>query len=345
MFKPFSCHRLTSLLGLAVGGLMLVAAQGAVAAQPPGEGITVKPLKSSIAEETFQTLLVMRALEKLGYTVEDIKEIEYAAAHVAIGNGDATFLADHWDPLHIDFYVNAGGDEKLFREGVYSPGALQGYLIDKKTADKHGITNIGQLKDPEIAKIFDADGDGKADLAGCNPGWGCEKVIEHQIDAFELRDTVTHNQGSYSAIIADTITRFEAGKPVLYYTWTPYWVSGVLVPGKDVIWLNVPFSSLPGERKDVDTSLPDGSNYGFQANDQRIVANRDFAESNPAAAKLFEIMRLSSNDISAQNSRMREGEKSRADIERHVDAWIKAHQDTFDGWVATAKAAAETAKQ
>ena len=109
MFKPFSRQRLTSLLGLAVGGLMLVAAQGAVAAQPPGEGITVKPLKSSIAEETFQTLLVTRALEKLGYTVEDIKEIEYAAAQVAIGNGDATFLADHWDPLHIDFYLSAGG--------------------------------------------------------------------------------------------------------------------------------------------------------------------------------------------------------------------------------------------
>lgn len=338
-------HWLGRLLGLSIGGLMLVTAPSLADSHLPGAGITVKPLKSSIAEETFQTLLVMRALEKLGYEVEDIKEIEYAAGHVAIANGDATFLADHWDPLHIDFYLNAGGDEKIYREGVYSPGALQGYLIDKKTADEYGITNIGQLKDPEIAKIFDADGDGKADLAGCNPGWGCEKVIEHQLDAFELRDTVTHNQGSYSAIIADTITRFEAGDPVLYYTWTPYWVSGVLVPGEDVVWLNVPFSSLPGAREDVDTSLSDGSNYGFQANDQRIIANRDFAENNPAAAKLFAVMQLSSNDISAQNLRMRDGEKSRADIERHTDAWINAHQNTFDSWITAAMNAAETSKK
>jgi len=318
----------------------VVFAGNALAASLPGEGITVQPLKSSIAEETFQTLLVMRGLERLGYTVEPIKEIEYAAGHVAIGNGDATFLADHWDPLHIDFYKNAGGDAKLSREGIYSDNALQGYLIDKATADKHGITSIGQLADPKIAKLFDANGDGKADLAGCNPGWGCEKVIEHQLDAFNLRDTVTHNQGSYSAIIADTIARYKAGKPVLYYTWTPYWVSGVLVPGRDTTWLQVPFSALPGERANVDTSLPDGSNYGFQANTQRIVANRAFVEANPAAAKLFSIMKLSSNDISAQNLRMRDGEKSAKDIERHTDAWIKANQATFDGWIEAALKAA-----
>ena len=337
--------RLTSnmIRGLAasVGLGAVLAAAPAVAQDKPGEGVNVIPLKSSIAEETFQTVLVSKALEELGYTVEDIKELEYAAAHVAIASGDGTFLADHWDPLHIDFYEEAGGDEEIYREGVYSPGALQGYLIDKKTAEEHGITNLGQLQDPEIAKLFDNDGDGKADLAGCTPGWGCEKVIEHQLDAFELRDTVAHNQGSYSAIIADTITRFEQGEPVLYYTWTPYWVSGVLVPGEDVTWLNVPFSSLPGERSDVDTALEDGSNYGFQANDQRIIANREFAEANPAAAELFSIMKLSANDISAQNLLMRDGQDSEADIERHADAWIAGHQETWNEWLEQARAAAE----
>ena len=324
--------------GVLAGGLALAGQAGA--AEMPGKGVSVQPIKSSIAEETFQTLLVMKALEELGYEVQPIKEIEYATGHVALANGDATFMADHWDPLHVDFYNEAGGDAKLYREGVYSPGALQGYLIDKKTASAHNITTIDQLKDPALAKLFDGDGDGKADLAGCNPGWGCEKVIEHQLDAFGLRATVEHNQGSYSAIIADTIARQQQGQPVLYYTWTPYWVSGVLVPGKDVTWLQVPFSSLPGARKDVNTSLPDGTNYGFQANDQRIVANREFAEANPAAAKLFEVMKLSANDISAQNKRMRDGEKSAEQIDAHADAWIKGHRAIFDKWLEAARAAA-----
>ena len=329
-------------IGAAAGlGLALAASAASADHHMPGKGVEVQPIKSSIAEETFQTILVMKALEELGYDVQPIKEIEYATGHVALANGDATFMADHWDPLHVDFYENAGGDKKLYREGVYSPGALQGYLIDKKTADAHDITTIDQLKDPEIAKLFDADGDGKADLAGCNPGWGCEKVIEHHLDAYDLRDTVEHKQGQYSAIIADTISRHNQGEPILYYTWTPYWVSGVLVPGKDVTWLQVPFSSLPGARKDVSTKLPDGRDYCFQANNHRIVANKAFAEAHPDAAKLFSIMKLSSNDISAQNKRMRDGENSADAIERHADAWIKANQKKFDKWVAEAREAAK----
>jgi glycine betaine/proline transport system substrate-binding protein len=218
--------------------------RGAQAANDlPGKGVTVQPLKSSLAEEAFQTLLVMRALEKLGYTVEPMKDLEPATEHLAIANGDATFMANHWSLLHADFYKNSGGDAKLSRTGVYSDGAVQGYLIDRKTAEQYNITSIAQLKDPAIAKLFDADGDGKADLTGCNPGWGCELAIENHLTAYQLRDTVTHKQGSYAALMADTIARFKQDKPVLYYTWTPYWVSAVLRPGADVVWLQVPFSS------------------------------------------------------------------------------------------------------
>ena len=324
--------------GLAMAGSMALAAEGADSL--PGKGITVQPLKSSIAEETFQTLLVMKALQKLGYDVQPMKEVEYPTAHIALANGDATFMANHWNPLHADYYKNAGGDAKLYRQGVFSANAAQGYLIDKKTADAHQITNIGQLSDPAIAKLFDADGDGKADLTGCTPGWGCEAMIEHQLTAYKLRDTVTHKQGTYSALMADTITRYKAGKPILYYTWTPYWVSNVLKPGKDVVWLQVPFSSLPGEQAGTDTKLANGKNYGFIANNQQIVANKAWAEKNPAAAKLFAIIKLPVGDINAQNFMMSQGQNKPADIERHTEGWIKAHQKQFDGWLQQARDAA-----
>jgi len=339
--SKLTSHLPTASTLFAAGALLGATISAAQAAELPGEGIGIQPVQSTVAEETFQTLLVSKALEALGYDVKPIKEVDYNVGYTSIANGDATFLAVNWSPLHKDKYLKSGGDEKFYREGEYVSGAAQGYLIDKKTADKYGITNVGQLKDPEIAKLFDADGDGKADLTGCNPGWGCEGVIEHHLDAYGLRDTVTHNQGKYAAIIADTISRYENGHPILYYTWTPYWVSGVLIPGKDVVWLQVPFSALPGAREDVDTTLPSGANYGFEMNSMKIVANRDFAEANPAAAKLFAIMKLPINDVSAQNMRMRDGENTQADIARHVQGWIKGHQQTFDDWIAQAKAAAE----
>ncbi len=305
----------------------------------PGKGITVQPIQSTLSEETFQTLLVSRALEKLGYTVDKPNEVDYNVGYTSIAAGDATFTAVNWIPLHDDMYEAAGGDKKFYREGTLINGGAQGYLIDKKTADQYHITNIEQLKDPKIAKLFDTNGNGKADLTGCNPGWGCEAVINHQLDAYDLTKTVEHNQGNYAAMMADTITRFKEGKPIIYYTWTPYWVSDVLKPGKDVVWLQVPFSSLPGVQKDIDTKLSNGANYGFPVSTMHIVANKAWAEKNPAAAKLFAIMKLPLSDINAQNAMMHDGKSSEADVQGQVDGWVKAHQQVFDGWIKEALAA------
>lgn len=319
----------------------LASASPAFSATLPGKGVVVNAVQSSLPEETFQTELVNRALQALGYDVQPIKEVDYNVAYTAIASGDATYMAVNWDPLQKDMYASAGGDNKFYRQGTYISGAAQGYLIDKKTADKYHIHDISQLKDPNIAKLFDADGDGKADLAGCNPGWVCGSVISTQIEAYGLSNTVVQNQGNYSAIIADTLTRYKAGKPVLYYTWTPYWVSDELKPGKDVVWLTVPHSANPGSQKDLDTTLPNGKNYGFPVNNEHIVANKAWAQANPAAAKLFALMKLPLTDVNAQNLRMHEGQGSSDDIDRHVDGWIASHQATFDGWVKQAAAAAK----
>jgi len=300
----------------------------------------VTPFQSAIAEETFQTEIVNRALSKLGYKVGSIKEVDYAVAYQQIAqeadSDDISFMAVNWAPLHEAMYNKAGGDDAFYRQGKFVEGCAQGYLIDKKTADKYNIKYINDLKDPKIAKLFDNDGDGKADLAGCTPGWGCEKVIEYQLDNFGLRDTVTHQQGLYSAIISEAITNFEQGKPILYYTWTPYWVSGILVPGRDTVWLQVTHTAHPITK---DTSLPNGANYGFNVNAMRIVANHSVAKKHPDVAKLFSIMHVDVNDISAQNQLIKNGQNTMVDINRHVDAWIKAHQKTFDSWIAQAKAA------
>jgi glycine betaine/proline transport system substrate-binding protein len=310
------------------------------AADLPGKGVRVLPLQSSLAEETFQTILVTRALKKLGYDVQPIKEVQYPLAHLAVANGDATFMANHWNPHHSEFYKSAGGDAKLSRKGLYLAGAAQGYMIDKKTADQYKIRDLSQLSDPKLAKLFDTSGDGKANLIGPSAGWGGEAVVSHQITSFKLSDTVTYTQGDYTALIADTLARFKQGKPVLFYAWTPYWLSNVLRPNQEVIWLEVPFSSMPGVQAGMDTKQANGKNYGFPLNNEYIVGNKTFVEKNPAAGKLFEVMSVPIDDISKQNRLMNEGQNQQQDVERHVDGWIKAHQKTFDGWVAQAMAAA-----
>lgn len=304
----------------------------------PGKGTKVRPVMQNYIEEFFQHRILFRALEDLGYEVSEPQEVEAQTVHLALGTGDADFTAVHWNTLHNTFFEESGGDAVLEKVGTLIEGALQGYLIDKAAYDS-GITNLGDLKNPETAKMFDADGDGLADLAGCVPGWGCERVIEHQLTEFGLRETVSHNQGAYNAIIADTIARSSAGKHVLYYTWTPYWVSGTMVPGKDVEWLSVPYTSLP-DGGEANTTFGD-KNLGFAVDNIRVVATDDFLNSNPAAAVLFEVAKIDINDISAQNKLIAEGQDASSDIDRHVDEWIKANKVQYDSWLQAARSAVQ----
>ncbi|NEP87519.1 MAG: glycine betaine/L-proline ABC transporter substrate-binding protein ProX [Okeania sp. SIO2C2] len=309
---------------------------------PDSETVTIRSANSSWIQELFQTEVVNIGLEKLGYKVERPKQIEYPAIYISLANGDLEYSSVYYEPQHNEFFENAGGEEKLEKVGTLTPNGIQRYEIDKKTADKYNITNIEQLKDPEIAKLFDSDGDGKANLVGCNPGWSCELVINHHLKNYELEDIVEHNQGQYEILLADAMTRYQQGKPILYYAYDPHWISTVLKPNENVVSLEVPFTSLPSSMENLsekDTSL-DGKNLGFPLLQQRIVANQKFLEVNPVAKRWFELVEIPIVDMNFESLRIKEGEDTPEDILRHAQEWIKNNQQIYDSWLETAKQAA-----
>ncbi len=305
----------------------------------PGKGVSVSSSSDISTYGIFVTQIINIGLENLGYQTEAIKELDIPVAHISIGNGDIDFYGVHWQKLHEKFFKQSGGKEKIERVGLIIPNAVQGYQIDKKTANQYNITNLEQLKDPTIAKLFDSDGDGKANLTGCNPGWGCELVIEHHLDTYGLRDTVEHDQGNYDALLAATIARQRQGKPIFYYVYTPHWSSVVLEVGKDATWLEVPFTSLPKEQGKVteqETSV-DQKNLGFAIDQIRVIANKEFLAANPAAKRLFELIEIPIEDVNAQQKLVQEGESSPQQIRRHAEEWVENNQALFDSWIEEGK--------
>jgi glycine betaine/proline transport system substrate-binding protein len=312
-------------------GVLCAAPTAALAAEGPGKGRQITACTSMSIEGLFREMVPLKGLEQLGYKIDMPRTLTVPAEHQATASGDCTYTFDHWVPMHDPFFDPI--KDLTIRIGPTVAGAGQGYLIDKKTADAHGITSLEQFKDPAIAKLFDSNGNGKADLCCTNPGWGAERVTNHLLDTIGLRDTVDHNQGEYTAMMADTIARFRRGEPVLFYTWTPHWLLGELQPGRETVWLDV-------DPKFCEKDASCGESMtGFPLNDIYIVANGDFMTENPTAKAFLEQVQISIGDLNTQNLLMRQGEDKEADIMRHVDQWIAKNQAMFDSWVENARKA------
>ena len=315
----------------------------------PGEGVTVKPAKATWDTGWFQIELYIKALEALGYKIEDPVMLENPPFYQAVSLGDVDFWANVWVQIHQPYTADIP-DKTTIVGYVAKGGALQGYLVDKKTADEYGITNLEDFKKPEVIDVFDTDGNGKANLVACPPGWGCELRIDFHLETYELGDYIEPVKAEYSIAMADAIARYINGDPVFFYTWTPNWTVGKLIPGEDVVWIEVPFPALPEDAggdldaltiAGVEGCVSDPCLMGFGADDIAVIANNEFLADNPAAEALLAAVEIPLADIFVQNAKMFDGEDSEEDIKRHATEWIVENQALFDSWIDAALAAVE----
>ncbi len=318
-----------------------------------GESVTggaVTMARASWDTGWFQAAIYAQLLDELGYDVSDPGELTRDANtfYPALAQGQVDLWVNGWFPLH-DIYL----ERELFSGQLISEpiepvgfqveaGAIQGYLIDRATADELGITSMSDFADPAVAGVFDTDGDGRADLHGCNEGWGCNVIIDAHLDELDWGPNVEQVVGEYNDLIRDVVQpRIEAGEPVLFYTWTPNWTIDVLVPGTDVVWLESP--ALSDEESDTSVSglagcaAGDPCQLGWPVNDIRAVANKEFLEDNPPIRRLLEAVTIPLEDIADQNARMAtEPEYTDAMVKADAAAWIDDNRVLVDTWLEAA---------
>ena len=346
---------------LAVALVLVVAACGSLAEDGDGDGApaggedeatgSVTMARATWDTGWFQAAVYHDLIEELGYEVSDPADLTRNANtfYPALAQEQVDLWANGWFPLHEIYLERELFSGQLTSEPIepigfeVEAGALQGYLIDKATADEMGITSMSDLADPGVAAAFDRDGDGLADLQGCNDGWGCNLKIAEHIENLDWGANVEQVIGDYSDLVRDVVVpAIESGEPVLFYTWTPNWTIDVLVPGEDVVWLESP--ALEEDEGNTEVSGLEGCaagdpcNLGWPVNDIRAVANTEFLDENPQIRRLLEVVEIPLDDIADQNARMAmEAEYSEDQISQDAAAWIEENRDTVDGWLETAR--------
>jgi glycine betaine/proline transport system substrate-binding protein len=316
----------------------------------PGEGVTVTMARGNWKETNFQNYVVQLLLEELGYEVTDPEEIAPATFYPALAQGDYDLWASSWPLNHTPLLEGESPDGGTFGDRVHyigtmmASGALQGLLVDVPSVERFGFTTLGELLDnPDAVAHFDSDGDGKADLNGCDDGWGCQKVMNDTIAKNGWDDRIAQVSATHSALFAESQASFSAGGPVLQYVWTPTAFVGKLVPGRDVLWLSIePEQALEGQ--DGISAVGDGCTNDpcttmFTPSDIVVTANNDFLAANPAAESLLANFEIDPLAVAVQAVAIDAGANPNDDMAAAAAEWIAGNRDIIDPWIEAALAA------
>lgn len=349
--------RRLAALGLAVG-LALTGCnslgdgdgEGGPASGGGGGGETVTMARATWDTGWFQAEVYRQLLTEIGYSVTDPAAVTRDANgfYPALARGEFDLWANGWFPLHEPYRQGELVTGQTYAAAVspvgrqVAAGARQGYLVDKATADEMGITSMTDFEDAAVAAAFDGDGNGLADLIGCNDGWGCNLTITDHIAELPWGPNVEQVVGEYNSLFDDVLAAVDAGEPVLFYTWTPNWTVAEVIPGEDVVWL--PSPSLEGvDNTEVDglqgcAGDADPCDLGWQINDIQAVANTDFLDDHPDVKALLEAVEIPLDDIAAQNQEMRQADDyGSAQLTAAAETWISDNRDQVDEWIQAAR--------
>ena len=344
-------HIVAFFLLLLGGAFSFVLAQGS---------ITIQPARATWESGYFQEALLRRALVDLGYQVKPPKELMNSLFYQSVTQGAVHYWPHGWFPEHASqappqFAQKAG----LYGSVTGQSDAFQGYFISKWVVERYKLRTLEDLKTNREARLaLDRNGDGKADLVGCTVGWGCAKAIAAHIKLYRLENVINVTTASYAASMAAALAHAERktasqpnGGAILGFFFNPHWVVHALDLGNKTLAIgfkeNKPTPEQISKKDKMRVQVPWGVNAsasdpylyaGFIRNEIRIVASRVFIENNPRVKVLFEAFRVPLADINLQNWRMRQGERSQKDINRHVTEWIQKNRSTYNSWLQAARA-------
>lgn len=206
------------------GFLLLVAAPSSIASSEPEIRIAeLNWAASSVISHVLKDVIE----DYLGGTATVVFGDEIALMEaVAKGDGGMDVFSDYWRltfPAPWAKYMGEGSDKSVAyndkpyvgEEGLFVPGYV---------AERYGITDIEQMKDPEIAKLFDTDGNGKGEYWTGPIGW--QSVDTNDIKARSMGYDHLWESVNVEISVFEMMLReaYRKEEPILFYSYTPEWI-------------------------------------------------------------------------------------------------------------------------
>jgi len=141
------------------------------------------------------------------------------------GDGSVDVVADMWAdhlPAQMQAYVVPGSRETIILNETPYLGT-EGIFVPSYVAEQ-GVTKLADLAKPDVAKMFDSDGNGKGELWAGAVGWESTNHTEVRAKSYGFAPNFEFTTVDQPVFLAQLKDAYAKKQPMAFYYWTPEWI-------------------------------------------------------------------------------------------------------------------------
>ena len=249
----------------------------------------------------------------------------------AMDSGSMHVHPEVWLPnqtnLH-DKFVKSKGTVRMNPNGV---AAFQGMCVTKATAERTGITRLADLADPDMAKHFDTNGDGRGEIWIGASGWASTNIEKIRAKSYGYDETMELLEMDETLAMANLDAAVAKDVDHVLFCYTPHHVFAL----HDLVILEEPAYDASKWTVIQPTDDP----QWLEKSDAPVAWDLAYLhvhyaasleQAHPEAAALLDNVRLDTDLVSGMTYAL---VVDKADPDEYAKQWAKENAALVDSWM------------
>jgi len=271
--------------------------------------------------------------DNLGLEVE-VQNATNPIVFEAMDSGAMHVHPEVWLPNQQNLYDTFVVEKGTVLRNPNGVAAFQGMCVDKATADANGITAIEDLTNPDIAALFDSDGDGQGEVWIGAPGWASTNAEKVRAKSYGYDQTLTLTEFDETLAYANLASAITAGEAWVGFCYAPHYVFAQ--HGQDLVVLEEP----PHDPDKWNVVQPTDSPSWLEDSTAAVAWDsaylhlhyaKELEESHPQVANMLSNVKLDTDMVSAMAYAIGVDKK---DPLEYAKQWVADNEDAVLSWIA-----------
>ena len=159
--------------------------------------------------------------ENLGLEVE-LQNGTNPVVFEAMDSGAMHVHPEVWLPNQTNLNDKFVKDKQTVRMNANGVAGDQAMCVTKGTAERTGIENLSDLTDPDMAKNFDTDDDGKGEIWIGAAGWASTNVEKIRAKSYGYAETMNLKEMDETLALAEVDNAVAQDKDIVFFCYTPH---------------------------------------------------------------------------------------------------------------------------